>query len=132
MAVLAEGISVIIKADAALKVFGGWDKFKRIVPNQTLCADNELIRVGFMHPDDVRDFCDQLAGRGLVYLKDGEACDFSVCDQQSGFMIPTTWAEFGTISWEGDPEMPVKACRLSGSNSNQLFVPPGWTWESSL
>ena len=54
MAVLIEAISVVVRADELLKKFpGGWDAFKSIVPNQTLCADNEIVRVGFMSPQDV-------------------------------------------------------------------------------
>jgi hypothetical protein len=53
MAVLIEAISVVIRADTLLKKFpGGWGAFKLIVPNQTLCADNEIVRVGFMAPQD--------------------------------------------------------------------------------
>jgi hypothetical protein len=46
MSVLIEAISVVMRADELLKKFpGGWDAFKGIVPNQTLCADNEIVRV---------------------------------------------------------------------------------------
>ncbi len=50
MAVLVEGLSVIIRADC-LQNFETWDAFKEIVPNETMCADGELVRVGFMSPD---------------------------------------------------------------------------------
>jgi hypothetical protein len=57
MSVLIEAISVVMRADELLKKFpGGWDAFKGIVPNQTLCADNEIVRVGFMTPQDVESF----------------------------------------------------------------------------
>ena len=46
MAVLIEAISVVVRADALLTKFaGGWDAFKARVPNQTLCADNDIARV---------------------------------------------------------------------------------------
>ena len=49
MPVLTEGTSVVIRADRLIEKFpGGWDEFKKGVPNKTLCADNELVRVGFM------------------------------------------------------------------------------------
>lgn len=54
MSVLIEAISIVIRADELLKKLpGGWDVFKGIVLNQTLCADNEIVRVGFMTPQDV-------------------------------------------------------------------------------
>ena len=45
----------------------GWIGFKDHVPNQTLCADNELARVGFMTPEDVKNFVGALECAGLVY-----------------------------------------------------------------
>ena len=66
MAVLIEAISVVVRADELLKKFpGGWDAFKAIVPNQTLCADNEIVRVGFMVPQDVESFIKRLQRVGL-------------------------------------------------------------------
>jgi len=57
MAVLVEAISVIVRVDSINKKFpGGWIGFKDHVPNQTLCADNELARVGFMTSEDVKNF----------------------------------------------------------------------------
>ena len=47
MAVLAEGISVIVRFDAIARLMeDDWAKFVAIVPNQALCCDNELARVG--------------------------------------------------------------------------------------
>ncbi len=47
MAVLAEGISVIVRLDAIARLMDDdWARFVAIVPNQTLCCDNELARVG--------------------------------------------------------------------------------------
>lgn len=68
MSVLIEAISVIIRADRLLERFpDGWEAFKRFVPNQTLCADGDLVRVGFMSPPDVEEFILALERVGLVY-----------------------------------------------------------------
>lgn len=76
MAVLAEAISVVVRADRLLAVYpGGWDAFVGSVPNETLCADDELVRVGFMVPDDVRAYVAELERQGLIYLRGGEAQD---------------------------------------------------------
>lgn len=54
MAVLIEAISVVVRKDAIEKRFpGGWDSFLDEIPNNTLCTDGELVRVGFMSPQDV-------------------------------------------------------------------------------
>ena len=132
MAVLIEAISVVIRADALLRAFGDFDRFKRIVPNDTLCADNELVRVGFMHPADVEKFVGQLEAKGLRYLEDGQAIDLVVADQQSGFAAPCDWAMCGKISLDGDPSKRIAACMLNGSSLKQVIMPEDWTFENSL
>lgn len=131
MAVLVEGISVIIRMDR-LGVFGNWDAFKSIVPNNTLCADTELVRVGFMSPADVREFVDELRTHGLHFNEDGTAEDIAICDQQRGFTTVCKWAEFGSVHLDEDLDQPVAAARLVGSKINTTATPIGWSWENSL
>lgn len=83
MAVLVEAISVIARADSIAEKFpGGWERFRGESPNNTLCADGELVRIGFMAPHDVKPFIGHLTTRGLTYLSDGIAHDIVVADQQ--------------------------------------------------
>jgi hypothetical protein len=132
MAVLVEAISVVIRADAVLEKFpGGWDGFKAIVPNQTLCADNEIIRVGFMYPQDVESFVKKLQRCGLEFLRDGEAIDIAVADQMRGLTSGCGWLEFGRVTI-GDDERRIAVCRLVGSEVTELVTPPDWTFENSL
>src|SRR5262245_36984742 len=115
MAVLVEGISVIVRRDSVeARYSGGWDQFVADVPNRTFCADSEVARIGFMAPDDVAAFIDFLEKRGLVFLEDGEALDFCVCDQQSGPTCECPWVEFGQIEFDN---YRVAAARLAGSTS---------------
>lgn len=133
MAVLVEAISVIVRADRLLEAFdGGWEAFKAIVPNDTLCADGELARVGFLAPDAVEHFCQVLEREGLVLFRDGQAADVVIADQQRGFTLPCDWAEIGTINWQGDPAKKTPCCRLMGSEVRQIITPDGWDWENSL
>jgi hypothetical protein len=68
VAILVEAISVVIKRSAIDKNFpGGWDAFVEDCPNQTLCADSGLSRVGFMSPVDVESYVKHLEEIGLVY-----------------------------------------------------------------
>jgi hypothetical protein len=132
MAVLIEATSVVIRADALMQKFpGGWEAFKRIVPNQTLCADNEIVRVGFMSPQDVESFVKKLQGAGLEFLRDNEAIDIAVADQMRGFTSKCTWLEFGHVDTSGEGQR-VAACRLVGSQVMQVVTPPGWKFEGSL
>lgn len=132
MAVLIEAISVVVRADQLLKkVPGGWDAFKGIVPNQTLCADNEIVRVGFMVPQDVESFIEKLQEFGLEFLRDGEAIDIAVADQTSGLTSKCAWLEFGHVNMD-DNGSRVAACQLVESNVKQVVTPSGWKFEGSL
>lgn len=133
MAVLIEGISVVIRCSAIFGRFpGSWPAFRDAVPNKTLCCDNELARVGFMTPDDTKHYVEQLAAYGIVYLSDGKGQDVVVADQQRGMAAPCDWAEFGRIDWNGNPKKQVAACRAVGSQCRQVFTPDGWAYENSL
>jgi len=83
MTVLVEGISVIIKREVIERKFpGGWQAFVRDVPNQTLCADDELARIGFMLPNDVQSYISHLENFGLIFQQNEQAVDMVVADQQ--------------------------------------------------
>lgn len=132
MAVLIEVISVVIRADAIQNKFpGGWEGFKHIVPNQTLCADNEIVRVGFMSPQDVESFVKRLQGHGLDFLRAGEAIDIAVADQMRGLTSQCSWLEFGHVNMGAEGRR-VAACRLTGSQVMDVLTPPGWEFEGSL
>ena len=82
MAVLVEAISVIVWRDAIDKQFqGGWREFENVVPNRSLCADDELARVGFMSPPEVETFVRSLEKSGLTFVRNGQAVDIVVVDQ---------------------------------------------------
>lgn len=144
MAVLVEAISVIVRRDAIERYFnGGWDAFQDIVPNKTLCTDNELARVGFMMPSDVGEFVDMLVKEGLTFVADDKFVDVAVVDQQKGPTLPTKWLEFGRLP-VGDEGNRVSACWLyegpRGLGDGVYFkkwefdlaVPPGWSYNNSL
>lgn len=129
MAVLCEAISVVIRADLLIEAYGTFDEFKSSVPHEALAADNELVRLSFMDPDDAKRFIRILEGRGLVYQKNGIARDFVVIDQLRGVLCRCDWIEFGHFSKEGED---FAAARLSGSTIEELITPEGWVPEGSL
>lgn len=133
MAVLAEAISVIVKADSINRQFpGGWEAFMGWVRNRTLCADNEVARVGFMSPSDAKAFISELETLGLRYLEHDKAIDIVVADQQHGLQGACDWAQFGRVPWEGDMEKQVPAVRLIRSTLQELVFPDGWSYEGSI
>jgi hypothetical protein len=133
MAVLVEAISIVIIADRIHDRFpGGWEEFRASVPNQTLCADNELVRVGFMVPADVEAYVASLSPHNIRYLIDGKARDLVVVDQLRGPMAACEWIEFGHVLLGEGTKVRVAACRKVGSTSMQVVAPPAWAFESSL
>lgn len=133
MAVLIEGISVLIKADRLLEAFrDDWNSFKATVPNSTLCADGELVRIGFMSPTEAEEYVSLLSAYGLRYIVDGTARDLTVVDQLRGPCADTPWIECGTMSSGTEPDVNVSACRLKGGAQTSLITPEGWRYEDSL
>lgn len=143
MAVLVEAISVIVRRDAIeRKYVGGWDSFERAVPNATLCTDEDLACVSFMHPHDVGAFIEILTRNGLRFIEDGKAIDIAVADQQRGFTSGCDWLEFGKLSFGNSSK--VSACWLIeeegphgyglrvSNTSMKLATPEGWQFEGSL
>ena len=129
MAVLCEAISVIIRADALTRAYDNFEAFKEDLPNRTLAADGELVRVDFMSPDDVRAFIAMLERRGLRYVVEGKPQDVAVVDQLRGPTMPSDWLEFGHVGLDGNK---VAVARLAGSSLHQVLTPDGWAFEGSL
>ena len=132
MAVLIEATSVVVPTHALLEKFsGGWEAFERMVPNRTLCADNEIVRVGFMTPPDVEAFVNKLKDGGLEHLRDNKAIDIATVDQIRGILSECDWLEFGHVNLS-DSGHRVAACRLAGSQATRMVTPDGWKFENSL
>ena len=87
MAVLVEGISIVIKVSSILEKFNNnISEFDSLIPNKTKCSDNELFRIGFMMPSDAKYFITSLEQKGFIYLKDNLSQDFVPIDQNQGFL----------------------------------------------
>ncbi|MBA2668795.1 MAG: hypothetical protein H0U67_00305 [Gemmatimonadetes bacterium] len=133
MPVLLEAVSVIVRRASIERVFpGGLADFVALVPNETLCVDDDLARVGFMDPDDAAEFIDVLEECGLRCLDDdGRAQDIAVGDQVKGLTTPCDWAEWYRVD-HFKSGMKIAACRLKGSASWDVALPAGWDYERSL
>jgi len=131
MTVLVEANSVIVRVPAIRDRYpGGWPAFDDNVPNNTLCSDGELARVGFMNPNDRESFVGGLQRNGLTFSGDGKSQDIAMADQTDGLTVPCDWLEF--IHVEMRPGQIVAAVRLKGMAIGEVFCPPGWSYEKSL
>ena len=132
MAVLVEAISAIIRRESInAKYPNGWDGFVFDVPNNTLCADEDIARVGFITPKDVKSFVRRLEEYGFKFIEDNKSVDIAVVDQQRGFTVKCDWLEFGHVNLS-DTSKKCAACRIIGRKSTQLITPDGWEYEGSL
>jgi hypothetical protein len=130
MAVLVEGLSVVVRRDAVVERYrGGWDAYVADAPNPTLCSDGEVARIGFLDPDAVAAFVDRLHRSGLVVQSKGRAADLVVVDQLQGPTSRCDWLEVGEVPLRGGK---VAACRLRGSKLARLATPDGWCYARSL
>jgi len=144
MAVLVEALSVIVRRDAiAVRFRGGWSSFFSIIPNNTFCADESLVRVGFMTPDDVESFIDKLEAGGLIIAGQEGWLDVAVVDQDMGPTLKAPWLQFARIGldntdykvgscWLRPPGKNVGAGIYMPSLSMSLATPKGWEYETSL
>lgn len=141
MAVLVEGISVIVRRDAIeSKYRGGWSAFVDDVPNPTLCADDEVVRIGFMAPPDVGAYVQRLERNGLRFLDCGKPVDLAIADQQEGLTTECDWLEFGKLEFGTSGKVsacwffdePRMCAGLHFRASMTLATPPGWSFEGSL
>lgn len=133
MAVLVEGLTVVMRCEAIVKKFtGGVDAFKASLPNSTLCSDGEIACVNFMVPVDVQSYIEHLTENGLTYKDDGKSIDIVVVDQTRGPTTLCDWVDFGEANWNNDPKCPISLCCAKETKLNQIVVPEGWNYESSL
>lgn len=146
MAVLVEGTSVIVRRSSiSQKMPGGWSAFVSLAPNSTMCADDDLARVGFLELNEAQAFVERLEAEGLVFLSGGQAVDIAILDQHAGLTIACDWLEFTRIRWgkERDSGHRVGACWLwdqprvaagihMPAGGLQLATPAGWKFEGSL
>jgi tetratricopeptide (TPR) repeat protein len=132
MAVLVEAISVIVRKSAIADRYPhGIDGFRHSAPNATFCEDESLVRVGFMVPDDAREYIEQLEACGLVYFENDRAVDIVVADQTGGLLVECDWAKFVRMPCPSG-EM-VAACTSSDDAAEGFAaVPRDWIYDRSF
>ncbi len=143
MAILVEALSVVVKIDSInTKFLGGMNKFYEIVPNSTFCADDHLVRVGFMNPVDVQGFIDLLEERGLKFLRKNFFVDIAVVDQLKGPTMPVKWLGFGNFHLNDSPDSVAASWWVNNTKKGKsayeppeeikIATPEGWEYENSL
>ncbi|MHB8883232.1 MAG: hypothetical protein ACYC69_17200 [Thermodesulfovibrionales bacterium] len=149
MAVLIEAVSVIVRIAAIRdKMADGWTGFERVVPNATLCFDDDLARVGFMEAQEAEAFIGLLTGLGLTFLREGKPVDIAIADQRQGLTTECTWLMFShlaidkagaraAVCWlTSEKRLPVPGIHMplgwKPGDDIKLATPEGWRYEESL
>ena len=132
MAVLVEAISVIIRRSAIDSKFpGGFEAFETwaLETDPTgFCADDDIVRVGFEAPLDVRQFCEQIGVHGIGSPE--SPVDLAIVDQVTGAVTPCDWVESAGLNLESGGR--ILAARLTDSTDDRIVLPEGWTFETSF
>jgi hypothetical protein len=127
MAVLAEALSVIVRVEVLnARLDGGVVSYYAMIPNRTFCTDGRLTRVGFMLPDDVKAFVENLQGLGLQLRDESGFLEIAVVDQLSGPTLPCGWLRF-----DRHPQGFSSVRLADESPDSGLAIPDGWTSEQS-
>ena len=143
MGVLIEALSVIVRCDAIVDRYqGGMEAFMNSIPNCTVCADSKLVRIGFMMPDDARQYVTLLEKGGLIFTQDNKAVDIVIFDQITGSLASCDWVECAEVSIAGGAKI-IAAWFDNGSgvfsksncesgDTDGVAVPKGWEYIGSM
>ena len=145
MAVLVEGLSVVVRNAALDKKFqGGAAMFQDGLCNEAICFDNDLTCVHLRSPDEVGAFIGWGEGMGLTAARNGECVDIVVIDQRQGPTLKCNWIAHSVLEVDdGDMKCMVRVCWLSSdrhpgfgtrvpSLQFDIAMPPGWRVSGSL
>ena len=138
MSVLLECLSVIVKNSKIISDFpGGMNGFMESMPSGHNCTDGEIIRVGFMHPDDTEKYVQFLKSLGLIFVKNDKAVDICVIDCYYGSWSDCDWLEDGEFFPEDYPNKRIYYARLMDSKLKcveklkDIALPEVWTIENN-
>jgi hypothetical protein len=142
MAILIEGISVVVRRDAIKERFaGGWDRFLEQSPPRPICYDDEVVGIVFLNPIETESYVSYLEEQFLIFVESGMSVDIAVVDQLRGVVIECPWLRFahlpfcdkGKVSavWFFDALRAAPAIHPSGEQL-RLVTPSGWKFEQSM
>ena len=126
MSVLIEEISIVVRIEAIIEKYaGGWEAFLDACPNETLCHDHELVRVGFTLPDDASAFCDELERRGILTPRTGSTEDMTLIEPWRGAPQQANWLVLSMARIDESTE--VLCARHPAGESSKLMLPREWS-----
>jgi len=130
MAVLIKAVSFIARRDRLDECWPmGSEGHIADAPNGSVCADEYLVRIGFMGPVSTSAFIEHAIAQGLTRFEpDGSAADFVTVDQVVGLLTPCDWLIVGSVDHEGHQ---IRAARWVGDESPYIIFPAKWSLGST-
>jgi hypothetical protein len=117
MAVSVAFYSVVIRKSTIEARFpGGLKHYSAACPNDSLCIDDNIVRVGFMAFNDANIFIHWLQSIGFVVSGEVGISEVAIIRQDKGHLVPCNWLELGRI--DGHP-----IAWLAGSEPGRTFIP---------
>ena len=145
MAVLVEGLSVVVRNDALLRKFhGGPRRFQEGLQDESICFDNDLTCIHLRSPDEVERFIGWCESMGLTFALGGKAADIVVLDQRQGPTLQCNWIAHSVLEVDdGESKCRVRICWVAGENylvsgtrvpslQFDIQTPVGWRVKGSL
>ncbi len=126
MSVLIEDISIVLRIEAIIEKYaGGWEAFLDACPNETICHDHELVRIGFTVPDDASTFCDELERRGITTPRTGSTEDMALVEPCRGASQQANWLVLSMARIDENTE--VLCASHIECESSKLMLPREWS-----
>lgn len=131
MSVLVEALSLIVPRKVLdVSYPGGTDAFmlkmcEPDVPSRLVCADERLVSVSFLGPDEAQVVGAMLLERGVVAVDDHRFVELAWVDQHHGPTMPCDWLE-----WQRHRDG-FTYCWLAGTEPGDMHAPANWTREQS-
>lgn len=133
MAVLVEGVCLLLRCDAVTRLYpGGVAALAEACTADAVCADDELMALTFQDSDAAEDYLAELEQYGFRHLVNDMAVDAVLADPHIGPISPCGWAEYGQATVDSDPTRRVALCAMPGTDVDELCVPKGWRFRGSL
>ena len=132
MAVLVEGVCLLLRCEAAERLYpGGVVALAAACTAEAVCADDDLMALTFEDSDSAEDYLAELEQYGFRHLVHDMAMDAVLADPHLGPVSPCGWADYGQACVEGDASKRVAVCAMPGTDMNELCVPKGWRFRGS-
>ncbi len=145
MAVLVEGLSIVVRNEALERKFqGGSARFQDGLSNESICFDNELTCVHLRSPDEVGGFIGWCESMGLTFALGGECVDIVVIDQRKGPTLKCNWIAHSVLEVDDDEsKCMARVCWFSSDSHPgfgtrvpalqfEIAMPFGWRVSRSL